>query len=549
MTFTINNAHFNYNHWGPTELPEQFLNVPYASFGKGDRLGKAADFTSNYYRNRYNRGTDNTSGNNAEFQYKHDQRESDSFQLVDTVKSTRQKYHNTRLRPSFRGRGRGRGRGAHNGGRGDAHNLPTSAANKGVKGQQQQNKRWDRLNNARKLYGGNRHYQEPEPDREASVHVTAEWKVIEQFDLSQLNQLKANPPKVQDLKWCGRIRRFDDIYDRISTRSEKQLLRFDEQEFHFVTTTEDPVIQDMATSEVGQVFATDAILAHLMSCPRSVYPWDIVVQRIGNALFFDKREDSKLDLVTVNETAYQNNNKLNNEDESSINHPDKLSYEASMINQNYSQQILKDEDVEEYPNPNPFTENPEQAASVGYRYRKWNLGNGVNLVARCEVHGYAIKRGEKELITAYALNEWDSKLGGGIEWRKKIDAQRGAVLATELKNNSCKLAKWTAQSILADADQLKLGYVSRVTKTDPYDHVILGTHTYKPKEFANQIALNVHNMWGIIKMLVDLFMKQPEGKYVLVKDPNKPTVRIYSVPADTFEEDDSEDDEEDQEEE
>lgn len=423
MPFTINNAHFNYNHWGPTELPEQFLNVPYASFGKGDRLGKAADFTSNYYRNRYNRGQDNASGNNAEFQYKHDQRESDSFQLVDTVKNTRPKYHNTRLRPSFRGRGRGRGRGYHHQGGGRGDNLPSSVANKGVKGQQQQNKRWDRLNNARKLYGGNRHYQEAEPDREASVHATAEWKVIEQFDLSALKSLKANPPKAQDLKWCGRIREFDDANDRISTRSEKPLLRFDEQEFHFVTTTEDPVIQDLATSEVGQVFATDAILAHLMSCPRSVYPWDIVVQRIGNALFFDKREDSKLDLVTVNETAYQNNNKQNQEDESSINHPDKLSFEASMINQNYSQQILKDENVEEFPNPNPFTDNPEQAASVGYRYRKWNLGNGVTLVARCEVHGYAMKRGEKELMTAYALNEWDSKLADGIEWRSKIDAQ------------------------------------------------------------------------------------------------------------------------------
>jgi hypothetical protein len=39
----------------------------------------------------------------------------------------------------------------------------------------------------------------------------------------------------------------------------------------------------------------------------------------------------------------------------------------------------------------------------------------------------------------------------GIVWRQKIDTQRGAVLATELKNNSCKLAKWTAQSIIAGA--------------------------------------------------------------------------------------------------
>jgi len=67
-------------------------------------------------------------------------------------------------------------------------------------------------------------------------------------------------------------------------------------------------------------------------------------------------------------------------------------------------------------------------------------------------------------MTAYALNEWDSAESGGINWRQKIDSQRGAVLATELKNNSAKLAKWTAQSILAGADIMKVGYVSRVNK-------------------------------------------------------------------------------------
>lgn len=42
----------------------------------------------------------------------------------------------------------------------------------------------------------------------------------------------------------------------------------------------------------GNVFATDAILATLMGCTRSVYSWDIVVQRVGSKLFFDKRDNS-----------------------------------------------------------------------------------------------------------------------------------------------------------------------------------------------------------------------------------------------------------------
>ena len=40
-----------------------------------------------------------------------------------------------------------------------------------------------------------------------------------------------------------------------------------------------------------------------------------------------------------------------------------------------------------------------------------------------------------------ALNEWDSRYSGNIDWRQKLDVQRGAVLANELKHNSCKLSR------------------------------------------------------------------------------------------------------------
>ena len=41
---------------------------------------------------------------------------------------------------------------------------------------------------------------------------------------------------------------------------------------------------------MGNVFATDIILATLMSATRSVNSWDIIAYRIGNKLFFDKRD-------------------------------------------------------------------------------------------------------------------------------------------------------------------------------------------------------------------------------------------------------------------
>lgn len=50
------------------------------------------------------------------------------------------------------------------------------------------------------------------------------------------------------------------------------------------------------------------------------------------------------------------------------------------------------------------------------------------------------------------------------------------------------------------------------------------------------MALNLNNGWGIVRTIVDMCLKMDEGKYVLVKDPNKPVLRLYSVPEYTFEE-------------
>ena len=64
-------------------------------------------------------------------------------------------------------------------------------------------------------------------------------------------------------------------------------------------------------------------------------------------------------------------------------------------------------------------------------------------------------------------------------------------------------------------------YVSRVHVRDSTRHVILGTQQFKPMEFANQINLSMGNAWGILRCIVDLCLKLEDGKYLIVKDPNK----------------------------
>jgi len=292
------------------------------------------------------------------------------------------------------------------------------------------------------------------------------------------------------------------------------------------------VIRQLAQQEKAQVFATDTLLCTLMSTLRSVYSWDIIVTRIGNALYLDKRDPMVFDLLNVNETAFD----APEDDKESINSVVSLSQEASMINQNFTQQVLLKEKEQQYafPNNNPFQIPGEELSSTAYKYRKWQLSEDVAMIARCEIDGVSkAKDGSDQLMTIKALNEFDSKVTG-MDWRKMLDSQRGAVLATELKNNSNKLAKWTAQAILAGSEQLKIGYVSRVHPKDPYTHVILGMSAQKPRDFATSINLNLNQSWGILKAVIDLCIKLPEGKYVLMKDPNKTILRLYQVPDDEF---------------
>ena len=63
--------------------------------------------------------------------------------------------------------------------------------------------------------------------------------------------------------------------------------------------------------------------------------------------------------------------------------------------------------------------------------------------------------------------------------------------------------------------------MSRYHVKDSARHVILGTQQFKPNEFASQINLSMENAWGILRCVIDICRKLDEGKYLILKDPNK----------------------------
>lgn len=84
------------------------------------------------------------------------------------------------------------------------------------------------------------------------------------------------------------------------SQNEKALERFENRQFHKVTTSDDPVIRRIADEDPDArlVFATDSILSTIMCAVRSVYSWDILVHKSGNKLYLDQR-DAAFDLLTV----------------------------------------------------------------------------------------------------------------------------------------------------------------------------------------------------------------------------------------------------------
>ncbi|KAF7173149.1 hypothetical protein CNMCM5623_005372 [Aspergillus felis] len=552
--------------WGPATPSDNMLDgVPYAPFSKGDKLGRMADWTGDGKdqnrggRQAYNRNYRDQqvygAGTSSLFNIQVAEDES-SFSVVDNTRTSTKRTFARGGGTVFRGRGQ-RGVGQ----RGGRAGFQRVGAGRGQGGDRYYDNRSARGNRGGRRFGW-KDYDKPQRTREPSVNVRPDWTMLEEVDFNRLSKLNLEAPEGEDLESYGFLYYYDRSYDKAPVKNAERKLQAMERAAYNVTTSQDPVIQELAEKNEATVFATSDILSMLMCAPRSAYSWDIVIVHQGDKIYFDKREGASIDLVTVNENAIDA--PIESTDSSgkqeSINTPSALALEATFINHNFALQTVveSEESKVTFNHPNPFynaAEETEPLASKGYKYRRFDLSlqgdeEPLNMIVRTEVDAVMKNPlgGEDQQLIVKALNEFDSKApgsGGALDWRSKLWSQRGAVVATEMKNNSIKLARWTTQAILAKADAMKLGFVSRANPRSATSHVILGVVGYKPREFAAQMNLNLGNGWGIVRTIVDriraLDAEEEEDKvkkYVLIKDPNRPVIRLYSVPPNTFEEDD-----------
>lgn len=462
--------------WGPPTTTDALVDgVPYAPYSKGDKLGRMADWTSEGKdgtgrgRQQYNRNYRDQqvygAGTSSLFAVQVAEDES-SFSVVDNTRTS------TKTRGFGRGGGtifRGRGRGGRDqrGGRGTFQRV-------GGRGGQQQyyDQRGGRGRGGRRY--GWKDYDKPQRNRDSSVAIRSDWQMLEEIDFNRLAKLNLETNPGEDIDSYGFLHYYDRSYDKPPVKNTERKLNVVERAAYNVTTSLDPIIQELAEKDEATIFATDNILSMLMCANRSVYSWDIVITRHGNKIYLDKRDGSSLDMVSVNENAADAPLEASEGNKDTINFPGALALEATFINHNFTNQTVVESDTAkiEMPHENPFynpSEETEPLASKVYKYRRFDLSlekdeEPLHLIVRTEIDAVVKNNisNEDQFLTIKALNEFDHKAqgsGGALDWRTKLTSQRGAVMATEMKNNGCKLARWTTQSILASADVMKLGLV------------------------------------------------------------------------------------------
>lgn len=128
----------------------------------------------------------------------------------------------------------------------------------------------------------------------------------------------------------------DPLVEKVSVKSEMPLHGSNATNPN-QTATEDPVLKKLQSETLGNtVIITDTVLAALMASTKSVYSWDIAITKKGNSLVFDKRENSSLDQVSVNENAME----PPTEDKESMNSSVALCMEATFVDRVFKNQAV-----------------------------------------------------------------------------------------------------------------------------------------------------------------------------------------------------------------
>lgn len=232
----------------------------------------------------------------------------------------------------------------------------------------QQGTRGGKKPGQQRRFGGSTSYYRPTYQQALKPSIIAKpsWKVVSTYNLNDWNKVMIDKAPVGKdmyvdkkniILQCsaghnyGAVEYYENKYDTITTKQPKSLQRFDHRVFFAVNPKDDKVLNELLAKEEEPeletgarmpvtVFTTDNLLAALMTAPRSVHPFDLVLEKKGHTLIMDKRPSSELDLMTVDENSTRDAPPFD-EDRNNINSAQSLREEATVVNLNFSQEVLQ----------------------------------------------------------------------------------------------------------------------------------------------------------------------------------------------------------------
>jgi translation initiation factor 3 subunit D len=186
--------------------------------------------------------------------------------------------------------------------------------------------------------------------------------------------------------------------------------------------------QEQQELDKWSLFTNDQLLSSLMTLKYSNFPWEMEINKSGKILIMDRLNEQ----IGYAELLTQNENFSGNlPDEEKDMH--KLCVESTNVNKYFQHQVCHKDDQ-------AYGEESDHPGA--YKYRKWNIDNGeVSVFLRSTIDALVeTSEGELEECMVKTLNEHDLNASN---WRKKFkDNQKGHIFSSEMKNQTCKIAKW-----------------------------------------------------------------------------------------------------------
>ncbi|KPI87033.1 eukaryotic translation initiation factor 3 subunit 7-like protein [Leptomonas seymouri] len=387
--------------------------------------------------------------------------------------------------------------------------------------------------------------------------VAVVQQLIKQTDMTKLRM--SSLPKVIELGLYGTPPVYNTAIESATCARPIPLdeSKYDDDYFMRGLTTEDPELRKIMGEAQRHplVVVTDEILSLLMVCSRSSYPWHIRVLNYNNIWILVKREESGIDKQWVSETA-GNDIRPSEAADNPAERISSLGEESTKVYDCFVRAACTKSYAQVKVNKSPFSRKQPRM----YSYRRYIMHDGTperyDIVVRCEIDAVMPKTNER--VRTFALLEQCVVREKDSSWRREgLLKNTASFLPIEYANNGCKIARWTALSLLSDAKLMKVGFVTCEEKTEKgqrvfnhKQHEILNVQTYSPASLATQFGIEVSNMWAIVDHILRPFIDgQSICPSILMKPGDKPELIVVEEEDDDDDESDEDDSDAEEEEE